>query len=131
MLLFFRVSPKNSYVDVFGLLSDNDLDVENLEKKQRPQQLESSLTTKVANGNVQRAARITGPYYVEVRVYLTRDALKAKREERYKKSLTTVKLQLADDSPEFAALQKFMKSCHKRFSDKEPVFYCEQNTLSK
>ncbi|KAL0861806.1 hypothetical protein ABMA27_009279 [Loxostege sticticalis] len=121
-----RASSKRSK-DLFGLLSDEDetLAVENSQRRGSAAhpQLDSSLTTKVANGSVRRAAPLDGAYYVEVRVYSTSDALKTLPAERYKKALLTAKVQLNTDTSEWHDLQKFMKSLKKLFEDREPVFY--------
>lgn len=126
IFFYFRASSKRSK-DLFGLLSDEDetLAVENSQRRGSAAhpQLDSSLTTKVANGSVRRAAPLDGAYYVEVRVYSTSDALKTLPAERYKKALLTAKVQLNTGTSEWHDLQKFMKSLKKLFEDREPVFY--------
>lgn len=85
--------------------------------------LDSSLTSKVANGCVRRSASLSGAYYVEVRAYTTSDALKTPPLDRYKKALLTAKVQLNTGTAEWHDLQKLMRSIKKLFEDREPVFY--------
>ncbi|XP_028161966.1 uncharacterized protein LOC114353964 [Ostrinia furnacalis] len=119
-------APTKSSTDLFGLLSDEDESVA-IENSQRlkvgRQQLDSSLTSKVANGVVRRTVPLEGAYYVEVRVYNTRDALKTPPADRYKKTLHTLKVQLNTETSQWRDLQKFMKTAKKLFEDREPIFY--------
>lgn len=123
---FRACATAKSSKDLFGLLSEDDesFALENSHRRSvTAQKLGSSLTTKVANGVVRRAADFQGAYYVEVRVYSTSDALKSPPEQRYKKALVTLKAQLNTESREWRDLQKFMKNTKLLFGDTEPMFY--------
>lgn len=97
--------------------------IENSQHRRGGQKLDSSLTSKVANGVVRRVNQLNGAYYTEVRVYNTRDASKTPPEERYKKALVTLKVQLNPNTSEWRDLQKFMKNIKLLFDNQEPVFY--------
>lgn len=110
---------------MFGLLTEEDEEIanENCGRSNARLMLDSSLTTKVANGAVRRTAPLIGAYYVEVRVYNTAEALKSRPDERYKKALVTLKAQLNVETQEWRDLQKFIKKTKTLFNETEPVFY--------
>lgn len=112
---------KCSVYDIFNILSDEE-DTVSVCAAQK-QQLTSSLLNKVATGAVRRVAELCGDYYIELRVYPTRDVVAVKSEERWKKALLTLKAQVNTDSPEWNDLQKFIRSAKEMFSDSEPIFY--------
>lgn len=88
--------------------------------------LASSLLIRVANGKVRRTATLTGPYYVEVKVYDTSEAASSRPDERWKKTLVSLKAQLKTDSSQWDKLQVFMRGAHKLFEDSEPVYYSDK-----
>lgn len=115
-------APKKAIYDIFGILSeDEELPTAS------PQQgcLSSSLTNKVANGAVRRVADIEGDYFVELRVYHSRDAT-VRNEDRWKKALLALKLQIDGDSVEWQHLQQFTKAAKRKFRDAEAKFYSDK-----
>lgn len=89
----------------------------------------SSFTTRVSDGQSRRAVTITdGNYYCDLKFYRVEDIENTSPEERYKKALTSVKLRLGDNSPEWETLQEFFTTVFKRFKNSEPTFYSNKIT---
>lgn len=82
--------------------------------------------SRVANGKLRRTAPyIEGDFYVEVKVYNKTDAASTTPLERWKKALVALKVQINKDTPQWDALQTFMRRVHVVFQDSEPVFYSD------
>lgn len=118
---------KTEKLDVLGLLSEDETSAAADHARQAPargRRLDSSISSRVANGSVVRRALLDGQYYVETRVYLAEEALSAPPETRYKKALVTLKLQLDCDRPEWTCLQRFLQKAKSNlFADSKPIFY--------
>lgn len=108
--------------DLFGLVTveETAAAAQHLESTS---QLPSVLNTRVANGIVSHRKAGDGEFYVEVKVYRTSDAASTRPEERWRKALTSLKIQMNPDGDEWSQLQGFFKTIRKSMNDVEPVFF--------
>lgn len=112
-------------LDPFNLGSEEDLAVAQKKTTKKPK-LESVLWSRVASGSLRRQLPLSGEFYVELRVYNTTDAETQKADERWKKALVTLKVQLNDDSEQWAALQSFVQSSSSIFEEVEHTYYSDK-----
>lgn len=109
---------KKSKKDIFSILQSEEQATTN--STPRPA---SSFITRVSSGHVRRATNTTGDYFVELKVYKTEDINSVPQDERYRKALASLKLECADNSKEWDALQKFISTAYLLFENSEPVFF--------
>lgn len=74
-------------------------------------------------------ADVSAPYYVELRVYTTKDALNTAPDQRYKKTLTTLKVQLNTEDTEWGYLQKLLRSVKTEKFIGNSTFYSDKITF--
>lgn len=103
--------------------SDIEEEVAKQQTSRYTKRLDSTLSSRVASGQVLRRAALRGEYYVEVRVYTTKEAQAAKPEERYKKALVTLKAQLDPEHPEFELLQNFLRNAKNNLFQDAPLTF--------
>lgn len=108
--------------DLFGLVTVEE-SAAAAQHSESPSQLSSVLNTRVANGIVSHRKAVDGEFYVEVKVYRTSDAASTRPEERWRKALTSLKIQMNPDGDEWRQLQVFFKTIRKSMNDVEPVFF--------
>lgn len=82
---------KNPF-DVFGLFPDKN----KTRKSAGTDLLNSSITNRILNGTTKRTLTLKGNFFVELRVCNTADVLGELREERWKKDILAVKVQIDD-----------------------------------
>lgn len=113
-----------------GLLSEDEEEAAAQNARRQPsksKRIESSISNKVAGGNIVQRRSLEGPYYVETRVYSTKDALATSPDQRYTKALVTLKAQLDPENDEWEDLRRFLKTVKTTlFANSEPVFYADK-----
>lgn len=87
--------------------------------------LGSSLVARVDNGKVRRQAVLSGEFYVDIKVYAKSDVISIPREDRWRKALVALKVQLDRGSVQWNALQKFMQRAHDLFNNTEPTYFSD------
>lgn len=123
---------KESVSDIFGLLSSDSEDEEEARRAARAaakQGLTSSLTRRVADGVLRRTADLDGDTYVELRVYHTKDVLKAADwKERLEKAQIALKYQASSTTPELGDLKNFIKKVKAKFTG-SGKFYADRKLV--
>lgn len=94
------------------------------QKAVRAAALRSFLTQRGASGfTTQRDPTKTGEYFVELRVYNSREAERLPSEERWKNALTTLKVATDFNTPLWAAVSKLIQAGKQDFAKIQPIMY--------
>lgn len=86
--------------------------------------LRSFLTQRGASGfTTQRDPAKTGEYFIELRVYNSREAERLPAEERWKNALTTLKVATDVNTPLWRAVSKLIQVGKEDFVKIQPIMY--------
>lgn len=116
--LFYRASTSKD--DLFGLEGAFEVP-----SPAASSPVASSLVIRVANGKVRRTADVSGDFFVELKVYCTKEIADTPRQERWKKAQVALKLQLSRDSTYWNELQKFVRRSHEAFASSEACYFSD------
>ncbi|XP_073954249.1 uncharacterized protein [Choristoneura fumiferana] len=117
-------SKSETAFNLFGLVSKEEEHA--AAGQNQNDQLPAVLISRVANGVIIRRKKRDGEFYVDIKVYKTSDALSTSREERWKKALTSLKLQTNPDSTEWKQLQAFFNTTRELMKDTKSIFFADK-----
>lgn len=116
--LIFYFSKTKIY-DVFGLASRKE---EGESGKPGAKVLPSYFINRVANGNERRTAVTEGAFYVDLKLYATKDAQDTDSLDLWKKAQVRIKFHTDENSEQWGQLYNFVRSVDSIFKE-EPKFF--------